>query len=268
MAQFFTNWDFDKGVSQGLERAQRKAERKEQVRQFDKGQAFREKELAERIVARKAVDELRERQLAEQIKGREQRVTEARKTRDFQMGETEKVRDFQGDQADKKYEQTMELYEMGKTKEERQQKKLDRAMLSNLPTFEEYDQNEAVTEMQDFLGFDEGEFRRAADSYIGDVQKNLPNLLSVIEKNPNDPQAMKHIDDLRQIKEVLDGGEYSGPLDSTVFDWFDGEASDAKKSSARIDRIISAYDSMTAMNVDDKKEEGVGFFDNLFTGDR
>jgi hypothetical protein len=168
----------------------------------------------------------------------------------------------------------MELYEMGKTKEERQQKKLDRSMLANLSTFEEYDQNELVDGVKDgFLfnedfGFDEGEFRRAADSYIGDVQKNLPNLLSVIEKNPNDPQAMKHIDDLRQIKEVLDGGEYSGPLDSTVFDWFDGEASDAKKSSARIDRIIRAYDSLTPINVDDKKEEGVGFFDNLFTGDR
>ncbi len=261
MATYFTGWDFNKSLERAIDRNDR-------VKASDQNNKFRAKELGERIAAREATDAYREKQLAEQIKGREQRVTEARKIRDFQMGETQKVRDFQEDQADKKYEQTMELYEMGKTKEERQQKKLDRAMLSNLPTFEEYDQNEAVTEMQDFIGFDEGEFRRAADSYIGDVQKNLPNLLSVIEKNPNDPQAMKHIDDLRQIKEVLDGGEYSGPLDSTVFDWFDGEASDAKKSSARIDRIISAYDSMTAMSSDDKKEEGVGFFDNLFTGDR
>ncbi len=222
MATYFTGWDFNKSLEKAIDRNDR-------VKAQDQTNQFRAKELGEKIAAREAMDAYREKTLAEQILSREQRATEAQKTRDFQE-----------DQADKKYEQTMDLYEMGKTKEERQQKKLDRAMLSNIPTFEEYDQNEAVTEMQDFLGFDEGEFRRAADNYIGDIQKNLPNLLSVIEKNPNDPQAMKHIDDLRQIKEVLDGGEYSGPLDSTIFDWFDGEASGAKKSKSRIARILSA----------------------------
>ncbi len=248
MATYFTGWDFNKSLEKAIDRNDR-------VKAQDQTNQFRAKELGEKIAAREAMDAYREKTLAEQILSREQRATEAQKTRDFQE-----------DQADKKYEQTMDLYEMGKTKEERQQKKLDRAMLSNIPTFEEYDQNEAVTEMQDFLGFDEGEFRRAADNYIGDIQKNLPNLLSVIEKNPNDPQAMKHIDDLRQIKEVLDGGEYSGPLDSTIFDWFDGEASDAKKSSARINRILNAYDSMVLP--EEEEVQGPGIFDNLLTGPR
>lgn len=248
MATYFTGWDFNRSLERALDR-------QDKLKANEENNKFRAKELGERIAAREATDAYRKKALAEQILSREQRATEAQKTRDFQ-----------GDQADKKYEQTMDLYEMGKTKEERQQKKLDRAMLSNIPTFEEYDQNEAVTEMQDFLGFDEGEFRRAADNYIGDIQKNLPNLLSVIEKNPNDPQAMKHIDDLRKIKEVLDGGEYSGPLDSTIFDWFDGEASDAKKSSARINRILNAYDSIILP--EEEEVQGPGIFDSLLTGSR
>ena len=258
MAQFFTNWDFDKGVAQGLERAQRKAQREEQVRQFDENQAFREKELAERIVARKAVDELRERQLAETIRSNQKReglsergqditlrgqdisIDEAQKGRDWRSDEAEKGRDWTEDQAERKYDREDQLLELGKTKEERVKKMTDKAIVSTIPTFEEYDQNEAVTEMQDFLGFDEGEFRRAADDYIGDVQKNLPAILSTIQTNPDDPQVVKHLDDLEAIYEVLDGGEYSGPLDSTIFDWFDGEATGAKKSKAKIARILNA----------------------------
>ena len=260
--KIFTGWDFNKSLERAIAR-------NDSVRAQDEANKFRARELGERIAARKAMDEYREKALAETIRanqarenltGRGQDITirgqdigvderekdrdwktdEAEKGRDWRTDETQKGRDWTEDQTEKKWDREDELIKLGKTKEERQKKITDAAVLSTIPTFEEYDQNEAVTEMQDTLFFDEGEFRRAADQYIGDVQKNMPALLSAIQNDPSNPQVIKHLDDLEEIYKVLDGGEYWGPLDSTVFDWFDGEATGAKRSKARIARILSA----------------------------
>ena len=258
MATYFTNWDFNKS-------AERAIERNDRVKAQDQANQFRAKELGERIAAREAMDLYREKALAETIRsnqareglsgrgqdvtmrgqdvtmrGQDMNVGESEKNRVSRSDESKKLRDWTEDQTEKKWDREDELLEYGKTKEEREKKVINKAVLSTIPTFEEYDQNEAVTEMQDFLFFDEGEFRRAADNYIGDVQKNMPAILSAIKSDPNDPQVVKHLDDLESIYDVLDSGEYSGLLDSTVFDWFDGEATGAKKSKAQIARILNA----------------------------
>mgnify|MGYP001346706949 CR=1 FL=1 len=240
MATYFTGWDFNRSLERALDR-------QDKLKANEENNKFRAKELGERIKARKSLEQYREKQLAETIKAREEKNK-------ITVSEGEKNRSAILDRMNQKT-----------TEGERKQKKLDRALVANIPTFDEYDQDEAVSTSKDFI-FDEGEFRRAAENYISDVQKNLPNLLNALENNPNDQNALKHIEDLRSIKDVLDGGEYSGPLDSTIFDWFDGEASDAKKASARIDRILSAYDSMSLP--EEEEVEGPGIFDSLLKGPR
>ena len=131
--------------------------------------------------------------------------------------------------------------DIGRTREEREAKTLDKAMLGGtVPTFDFYDQNEAVTDKIDIAPelFDEGEFTRATEPYIASVTKSLPILLRILQRDPNDATANKHLDDLGKIYEVLDSGEYSGPLDSTIFNWFDGEADKASKQKSQIENIL------------------------------
>jgi len=184
---------------------------------------------------------------------RDWRSDVAEEERYWKSDESDELRHWTEDQTEKKWDREDELLGLGKTKEEREKRVLNKALLSTMPTFEEYNQDEVVDGVKDGflfnedLGFDEGEFRRAADQYIGDVLKNMPSILSVIERDPSNPQVVKHLDDLEMIYDIFDkSGEYSGPLDSTVFDWFEGfrsqggEASGAKKSKAKIARILNA----------------------------
>ncbi len=222
MATYFTGWDFNKSLERAMDRNDR-------VKANDQNNKFRAKELGEKIAAREAMDAFRERELADKIQSRE----EARQA-------TEDARLYDWTKTERKYDRDDELLDRGKTKEERATKKLNKAGLATVPNFEEYDQNEAVTERKDFI-FDEGEFRRASDDYITSIEKNLPSLIGISEADPENSQLNKHLDDLEEIYRVFDkSGEYSGPLDSTIFDWFDGEASGAKKSKSRIARILSA----------------------------
>ncbi len=222
MATYFTGWDFNRSLERALDR-------QDKLKANEENNKFRAKELGEKIRAQKALESLRERELADKIQSRE----EAKQA-------TEDARLYDWTKTERGYERDDELLDKGKTKEERAAKKLNKANLATIPNFEEYDQNEAVTEAKEFLFFDEGEFRRASDDYITSIEKNLPTIISIAEKDPENSQLNKHLNDLEEIYEVLDGGEYSGPLDSTIFDWFDGEASGAKKSKSRIARILSA----------------------------
>jgi len=221
MATYFTGWDFNKSLEKAIDRNDR-------VKANNENNKFRAKELGEKIAAREAMDAFREKELADKIQSRE----EARQA-------TKDARLYDWTKTERKYERDDELLDIGKTKEERAAKKLNKANLATIPNFEEYDQNEAVTESKDFI-FDEGEFRRASDDYITSIEKNLPTIISMTENDPENSQLNRHLNDLEEIYEVLDSGEYSGPLDSTIFDWFDGEASGAKKSKSRIARILSA----------------------------
>jgi hypothetical protein len=244
MAQIFTGWSFDKALDKSIDR-------KNQVKQFEEVQNQRYVELAERITARKAADAYREKALKEEILHRQkaqeiqmrgqdinrdlsqQRLNESQ--RQFEVGRHDAVSNREDIQAEERWK-----YKEGKTKEERALKDQSRGMVSTIPTFEEYDQNEAVTEAQDFIGFDEGEFRDEADKYIDSIQANVPSLIQELKYNPNSSVAKKHLDDLEKIYEVFDGGEYSGPLDSYLFNFFDGEATGAKKSKAKIKRILNS----------------------------
>lgn len=248
MAQIFTGWSFDKALSKELDR-------KQQSEQFDELNKLRYQELGERIEARKATDEYRKKALATEIEFKNQQLAQQKEialmndqlkrdainagqiaaietredTQNFQDANREDTQDFQ-----------RELLDVGKTKEERASKSQARALASTIPTFDEYDQDEAVTEWKDFLGFDEGEFRREADKYIDSIQMNIDPLMKELKYNPDSPIANKHLDDLAEIYDVLDSGEYKGPLDSYLFNFFDGEATGAKKSKAKIARILNA----------------------------
>ena len=259
MAKAFTNFTFGESFTNSFNQER---QRQEATRQFEENNQLRYKELAERIEARQVMDQLREQKLAEGVrqfdKGFDQndnqfnqtmgqrdkefqvKMNENRYQFDESIDQKELDRNASATAQDKTIQQQKELYDMGKTKEERQAANMNKAVMATVPTFEQYDQNEAVTEAQDFMFFDEGEFSRASEQYIGDVTKNIQTIVSVINKNPNDPSVNKHLDDLQEIKEVLAGGEYKGVLDSTVLDWFDGEATGAKKQVAQIDNILRA----------------------------
>ena len=164
--------------------------------------------------------------------------------------EKEKDRQFSSEEAEKAFERDMEKLEYGKTKEERASKKINKAKLATVPNFVEYDQNEAVQNVGQFgddkLLFDEGEFRRAADKYVNSLEKNIDVLMSELANDPTNPQLLQHISDLEDISDVFENsGEYTGPLDETVFDFFDGEASGAKKVNARIKRLLGSLESVT-----------------------
>lgn len=191
------------------------------------------------------------------IRGQDINVEEKEKDRDLsrekiQVGvdEKQKDRDFTDDQRKETQKDRIELIDLGKTKEERAAKKLSKAKLATVPNFVEYDQNEAVQNVGQFgddkLLFDEGEFRRAADKYVNSLEKNIDVLMSELANDPTNPQLLQHISDLEDISDVFENsGEYTGPLDETVFDLFDGEASGAKKVNARIKRLLGSLESVT-----------------------
>tara|TARA_B110000444_G_scaffold222760_1_gene224924 strand:- start:9072 stop:9980 length:909 start_codon:yes stop_codon:yes gene_type:complete len=173
---------------------------------------------------------------------------------------------------DKTIQERKDQYKEGKTREEREKRSQTGSLVATIPNFEEYSDNSGANIedgttygnegfLENFLPtpglFDEGEFNRTSRKYVDSIESNLPTIRNEIKYNPGSPLAKKHIKDLKSISNILtESGEYTGALDSTVFDFFEGalksndqqgygrgEATDAKKTQARIQRILLALEN-------------------------
>jgi len=302
MAKAFTNFTFGESLTNSFNQER---QRQEATRQFEENNQLRYKELAERIEARQVMDGLREQQLAENIRQYDknfnkddvqfnQKIDQAdyqfekslnQRDKEFMVNNQndayefdESIRQKELDRAagvtsqDKTIQERKELYELGKTKEEREKRSQTGSLVATIPNFEEYSDNSGAN-IEDgttygnegFLRkmlptpglFDEGEFNRTSRKYVDSIESNLPTIRNEIKYNPDSPLAKKHIKDLKSISNILtESGEYTGPLDSTVFDFFEGaltgndaqgygkgQATDAKKTQARIQRILQALEN-------------------------
>ena len=291
MAKAFTGWTFGESFSQNFTKAQ---ERQEATRQFEENNSLRYKELGERIEARKFMDEFREKELAERAtqfnQNLDQNDDQFNKSFDQRDKEfliksqnnasqfDEGIRQKELDRAagvvsqDKTIQERKDQYKEGKTREEREKRSQTGSLVATIPNFEEYSDNSGANIedgttygnegfLENFLPtpglFDEGEFNRTSRKYVDSIESNLPTIRNEIKYNPGSPLAKKHIKDLKSISNILtESGEYTGALDSTVFDFFEGalksndqqgygrgEATDAKKTQARIQRILLALEN-------------------------
>jgi hypothetical protein len=288
----FLGWDFNRSLERAIDRNNqvKQNEINNQFRAADLGEKiatrealerYRIKELNERIRANQAREDLTasgqdvtmrgqdisadvaKRGQDVTIRGQDINVKEKEKDRNLsrekiQVGvdEKEKDREFTNQQRIETQEDRKELINIGKTKEERASKKLNKAKLSTIPNFSEYNQNEAVQNVGQFgddkLLFDEGEFSRAARDYVDSIDKNLPTIITELGNDPTNPQLLQHIADLEGIQDVFENsGEYTGPLDETVFDFFEGvfrfgpgEATRARQVNNKIKRMLGTLESV------------------------